>query len=59
MKKNLTNKELRDLLLEFPDDMEVMINRNGSIYTICDKPTKKYLNPGQKEYIVLSSPIPL
>lgn len=53
----MTNIELRDLLSKFPDDMEVLIDRNGSIHTECGKPIKRFMGTSQKDYIVLSSPI--
>jgi len=57
MAKEITNKELQDMLKEFPDDMVVLINRNGSIYSVCGKPEKKFMGSAQKDFIVLSSPV--
>lgn len=53
----MTNKELQTLLSKFPDDLEILINRNGAIYTECGKPIKRFMGTSQKDYIVLSSPI--
>lgn len=57
----MLNKELQTYLQEFPDEMQVMIDRNGCIYTEASKPQKKLLNCNGKQEIciVLSSPIPL
>lgn len=53
-------KELIEKLQEFPEDMEVMLDRNGSIYTPIAKPMKRYLNGGLgngRDCVVLYSPI--
>lgn len=55
----MTNKELQDLLRKHPDDMEVYLDRNGSIYTECGVPQVKRLNPMQNRFLVLCSPIKL
>lgn len=57
----MTNKELQDKLKEFPDDIEVYLDRNGSIYTECGVPQVKRLNSMsmQNRVLVLWSPIKL
>lgn len=53
----MTNKELQDKLRKFPDDMEVYLDRNGSIYTECGVPQVKRLNPMRNRVLVLWSPL--
>ena len=49
----MTNKELQKYLQEFPDDMEVVIFHNGSIWFEPGKPIKRFIGTVQKEMITL------
>ena len=49
----MTNKELQEILKQYPDNMDVWLDRNGSIYVPCTM--IKYLN--QQDCIVISSKI--
>ena len=55
----MTNKELQDKLREFPDDIQVYLDRNGSIYTECGVPQMKYMNPMPDCVLILWSPVKL
>ena len=49
----MTNKELQIYLQEFPDDMEVTIFHDGSIWLEPGKPMKRFMGTAQKEMIIL------
>ena len=49
----MTNKELQTYLQEFPDDMEVVIFHDGSIWLEPGKPMKRFMETAQKEMIIL------
>jgi len=54
----MTNKELQNYLKQHPDDMEVLLDRNGSIYT---EPREPFilLMGNQRHCIILDSSIKL
>lgn len=51
----MTNKELQEILKQYPDNIDVWLDRNGSIYIPCTM--IKYLNLVKQDCIVISSKI--
>ena len=53
----MTNKELQEYLKEFPDELEVLMSLNGSIYVEPLRPMKRFIGTSEKDYILFNPTI--
>ena len=53
----MTNKELQEYLKQFPDELEVLMSLNGSIYVEPLRPMKRFIGASKKDYILINPTI--
>ncbi len=53
----MTNKELQEYLKQFPDELEVLMSLNGSIYVEPLRPMKRFIGTSEKDYILINPTI--
>ena len=53
----MTNKELQEYLKQFPDELEILMSLNGSIYVEPLRPMKRFIGTSKKDYILINPTI--